>query len=263
MGPGAAQTRAILIDLSVAAGIGVTLALLGPFGSFEMPFPSRLVYWVLLTVGGYAIFRPVMHTAERLAARLDLPLPAMWAAGCLIASVPMSVLVWLANGIGGEVRPVSLQSAAYHYGNVLVISALVTVVYWLTHRRADDDGELAPVPVHVTPPVDAPPSPVRFLDRLPPGTGRDLIALEMQDHYVMAHTASGSALILMRMRDAIEELDGFDGAQVHRSWWVARSAVTSVKRDGRNMRLVLKRGLEAPVARSQVNALQDAGWLPG
>ena len=57
------------------------------------------------------------------------------------------------------------------------------------------------------------------------------------------------------------ELEGIDGAQVHRSWWVARDAVEDVKRDGRNLRLVLPGGLEAPVSRARVVELKEAGWF--
>ena len=83
----------------------------------------------------------------------------------------------------------------------------------------------------------------------------------MEDHYVRAHTVLGSELILLRMRDAVGELEGIDGAQVHRSWWVARDAVEDVKRDGRNLRLVLPGGLEAPVSRARVVELKEAGWF--
>ncbi len=259
MTPFAARIRTILIDLSIAAAIGAVLALLGPFGSFAIPFPLRLAYWVLLTVGGYVIYRPVMATAEGLAERLDLPTGAMWAAGCLVASVPMSVLVWLADEVNGALRTPSFQLAALYYGNVVVIAGIVTLVYWITHQRPPLD----PVPARppAQPAAEASAAAVRFLERLPPGAGRDLVALEMQDHYVMAHMRAGSHMILMRMRDAIDELAGIDGAQVHRSWWVARDAVQGVIRDGRNLKLMLPRGLEAPVARSQVAALQEAGWL--
>ena len=83
----------------------------------------------------------------------------------------------------------------------------------------------------------------------------------MEDHYVRAHTAMGSDLILMRMRDAVSELDGLEGEQVHRSWWVARGAVEDVKRGGRNIRLVLSGGLEAPVSRANVAPLKAGGWF--
>ena len=56
-------------------------------------------------------------------------------------------------------------------------------------------------------------------------------------------------------------LDGIDGAQVHRSWWVARDAVEGVEREGRSVRLVLPRGIAAPVARSRMAELTKAGWF--
>ena len=83
----------------------------------------------------------------------------------------------------------------------------------------------------------------------------------MEDHYVRAHTMLGSDLVLLRLRDALGELDGIEGAQVHRSWWVARDAVESVERDGRSVRLVLPRGIAAPVARSRIAELTKAGWF--
>ena len=62
-------------------------------------------------------------------------------------------------------------------------------------------------------------------------------------------------------RDAMAHVAHIEGQQVHRSWWVARLAVEDVRRDGRNVRLVLAGGLEAPVARAQVSELRDAGWF--
>ncbi|MDP1910079.1 MAG: LytTR family DNA-binding domain-containing protein, partial [Hyphomicrobium sp.] len=70
-----------------------------------------------------------------------------------------------------------------------------------------------------------------------------------------------SALILLRMRDAEAELTGVDGLRIHRSWWVARSAVEKVLRDGRGYKLRLTNGLEPPVARDRVAALKAAGWI--
>jgi len=49
--------------------------------------------------------------------------------------------------------------------------------------------------------------------------------------------------------------------QVHRSWWVARGAVEDVLREGRNLRLGLARGIEAPVARAKIAELKDARWI--
>ena len=103
--------------------------------------------------------------------------------------------------------------------------------------------------------------PARFLDRLPPKLrGAAIRAVQAEDHYLRIHTDRGSDLILMRLSDAVEELEGLEGAQTHRSWWVAREAVRGVERgDGRAV-LTLKGGLRAPVSRRYARALREADW---
>ncbi|MBA2770773.1 MAG: LytTR family transcriptional regulator DNA-binding domain-containing protein, partial [Sphingomonas sp.] len=100
-----------------------------------------------------------------------------------------------------------------------------------------------------------------FLERLPMAIRHQLIALEMEDHYVRAHAPGTSILVLLRMRDAVAELADIDGERVHRSWWVRRDAVERVAGGGRNLRLILTGGIEAPVARERVATLRAAGWM--
>ena len=100
-----------------------------------------------------------------------------------------------------------------------------------------------------------------FLNRMPPRIGRELLCLQMEDHYVRAHTARGSDLILTPLKDAIAELADIEGMQVHRSWWVARTAVAGPVANGRNLALRLTNGLEVPVNRASVAKLKLAGWL--
>jgi DNA-binding LytR/AlgR family response regulator len=75
---------------------------------------------------------------------------------------------------------------------------------------------------------------------------------------VRAHTDLGSDLILTPLRAAMAEIDGL---QVHRSWWVARSAVTAALVDGRKHSLRLTNGLDVPVSRASVAKLRALGWL--
>ncbi len=83
----------------------------------------------------------------------------------------------------------------------------------------------------------------------------------MEDHYVRVHTPQGSSLVLMSLSQAMAGLKDLEGAQTHRSWWVARSAIVGVVEDGRNLRLRLSGGLEAPVSRARVGQLRADGWL--
>ncbi|RZJ40739.1 MAG: LytTR family transcriptional regulator, partial [Brevundimonas sp.] len=104
-------------------------------------------------------------------------------------------------------------------------------------------------------------APSRFLDRLPPKLrGATIRAVQSEDHYLRLHTDRGSDLILMRLSDALSELEGLEGAQTHRSWWVARHAVRSVSRGEGRATLTLDDGLEVPVSRRYARALREAGW---
>ncbi|MDJ0276362.1 LytTR family DNA-binding domain-containing protein [Sphingomonas sp. 2R-10] len=256
------DARRLLIDLTIMTLVGSLLAVLGPFGTFAVPFALRLAYWVGIVLAGYALYLPAAVVATRLARRMALPEAALWVAACIAATVPMTIVTWAVGGLWHPLHPPSAEGWLGSYAHVLVLGSAITSIFWFRCRR---EGEATAVPpagtAAVAPAIAAPPTLPAFLDRLPPHLGRDLIALEMEDHYVRAHTAAGSTLILMRMRDAVAELAAVDGRLVHRSWWVARAHVAGTARDGRNVRLILTGGIEAPVARGQAEALQAAGWL--
>lgn len=264
--------RQIIIDLSVLTAIGIVLGILAPLGTGYMGLAGRILYWVTLALAGYLLYKPIGAVALSLRTLLDLPAWFLWTASVLVASIPMAVLVWVVNAGGRAPTMPSLEIALSHYFAVSVVGAVITLMFNLFPATSvqspvgDGTGNVpvasqASLPAAVgsaATPSSGKPS---FLDRLPPELGSELIALEMEDHYVRAHTALGNELVLLRMRDAVTELDGIDGKQIHRSWWVARGAVADVKREGRNVRLVLDNGLEAPVSRANVTPLKDAGWI--
>ncbi|MGB0696330.1 MAG: LytTR family DNA-binding domain-containing protein [Rhodospirillaceae bacterium] len=125
------------------------------------------------------------------------------------------------------------------------------------------------IPGGLPAPVEAPaqqdagePTPDLRLARMPEGLDGSIISIESEDHYLRIRTNSGSdGLILGRLTDAAQELGEHAGRRVHRSWWVARSAVAGSERRGRSMILKLKDGREVPVARAQVQTLRSEGWL--
>jgi DNA-binding LytR/AlgR family response regulator len=177
----------------------------------------------------------------------------LWAAVLLIAAVitaPLSGAVLARIAFLQHVPltwPIVREVAPQVFAGALVMTALAVMLRrhpTQTHAAAPD----APAP--------------RFLARLPPRlAGAELYAVEAEDHYLRLHTSQGQDLILMRLSDAIEELEGLEGAQTHRSWWVARAAVADAERlDGRAV-LTLKDGAEAPVSRGFAKTLRSAGWF--
>lgn len=252
--------REWVIELVVMVAVGVTLAALGPFGSFAIgSFGARLAYWVPAALIGYAIFRPTTLAAFAIARRLDLSELGAAVVGVLVAAVPASFAIAYFGGYRPGAEP-SFDQLFQLYVQVGVIGVLVMTLFILigrnssTSERSADARPAAPV-------MARPISTAPFLSRLPGAWADRLVALEMEDHYVRAHGHGTSALILLRMRDAEAELAGIDGMRVHRSWWVARSAVEKVLRDGRGYKLRLTNGLEPPVARDRIAVLKAAGWL--
>ena len=242
------------MELAIVAAIGAVLAALGPFGSFAIgDYGARLAYWLPGSILGYAAFKPIFAIGIWTARRLDFPAPAGMIAGVLAAAVPASLLILWWNGrLGNIITP---DRGFQLYVQVAIIGGIIAFLFTLIERAtgrapAASDGGGDPEEANVP-----------FLNRLPADVAADLVALEMEDHYVRAHSPGRSTLILMRMRDAEVELGKTDGMRVHRSWWVARDAVQNVSRDGRRLVLELRGGLKAPVARDSVRALREAGWL--
>mgnify|MGYP005855786519 CR=1 FL=1 len=273
--------RRIMIDLTVMVAIGVFLGVIGPFGSIAAPLPVRIASWIGFALLGYVFYRPMDPLATWAHRTLDLPRWALLIGTCLIATVPMSFAVIAIGSLPDAPSWPGLEPALATYFSVLVIGGAVTAFFNLAKPgqsapAAPSSAATAPppmaapgpIPAPMLSPVFAPPPPPPsstllpnpLVDQLPADLGSDIIALEMEDHYVRVHTALGSALVLMRLRDAMALVEG-EGMQVHRSWWVARHAVEDVLRDGRNIRLKLARGIEAPVARANVAALRDARWI--
>lgn len=272
----AAFWRKILTDLAIMTVIGLFLAIIGPFGSIDNPFPVRLLSWLAFSYAGYLIYSPMGYFVDRGHETLDLPMVPLWFAAVLAATVPMTVLVYIVQFMPNWPPVPPLEEALTSYFYVFVIGGGVTLLFNVigsgTQKTTpqspglDDRVEAAMEEQTLPPKVQSGDDESEgksnpLLDQLPVQLGSDVIALEMEDHYVRVHTPLGSELVLMRLRDAMVHLTEIEGRQVHRSWWVARLAVEDVKRDGRNIRLLLPGGLEAPVSRAQVSELKDAGWI--
>jgi hypothetical protein len=99
-----------------------------------------------------------------------------------------------------------------------------------------------------------------FVDRLPKNLGRNILAIEAEDHYVRVHTDLGNTLIPGRFSEAMGALHALDGLRVHRSYWVRRSAVASVELQGRGLQLTLTNGLKVPVSHAYKEVARQAGF---
>lgn len=256
--------RRLAAEIGILCALTLLLALLGPFGSYATPLAPRLLHWALYLATGYLFFRPVIAAGGALAQQTGLPRPAAIAAACALGAFPTSMVI-LFGSAGTAWRSVSGAAVASAYLQTLIVGATVTIVQLLAGRGAAQAPPPAAPPITSPPPLQpvaapAPIAPTALLELLPPHLRGPILCLENEDHYVRVHTDRGSALVLMRMRDAVAQLEGM-GERVHRSWWVARSAVVTATRQDRNWRLRLVDGREVPVARTSVAELRARGWL--
>lgn len=250
----------------VTTGTGLCLGLLGPFGSYLNPgLGWRLLYWCGSIWLGLLVFGGTWLAWRRLAARLGRgrwpALAAMMAgATCVLAAVTRiaAMMIWpglhrfapgwgvwyLQSGLiaaaGAAFMCIVRRPAAYAPPASASASASAS---------ADTGADTGAGGVITGRPARA----ARF--------GHDVIALQMEDHYVRVHTRGGSRLVHMTLTEAMEALGPVEGLRTHRSWWVSRAAVNRVEGTPRAMRLHLQGDVVAPVARGAVALLREKGWL--
>jgi hypothetical protein len=95
-----------------------------------------------------------------------------------------------------------------------------------------------------------------FLERFDPPLKGQVFAVQAQEHYVRVITAEGAPTTLYRFGDALRELEGLAGMQVHRSFWVADAGVVALKNGRRGMRIVLRNGEQVPVSARHAEPVQ-------
>ena len=236
---------------AVAIVAALLLTVSGAFDTGATPFAVRLGYWLLVMAAG-SVWGQLCQRFLR--QRLDMDSRPWLYVVILTAmvAVPMCLFVWAVTGfffLGGPYPPSYLPLLVIPV--TTVTAAVCAAIVFL--------GRSSTVQTHAF--VDSAIR-TRFLERLPPGLrGARLIAVEAEDHYLRIHTDRGSDLILMRLSDALSELAGVEGAQTHRSWWVAKEAVRNAVRGDGRATLMLEGGLTAPVSRRYARALRQAGWF--
>ncbi len=261
--------HALLVYVWVPVGLGLLFGWIGTGRTGTWPLALSISFWVLCSWSNWLLCdctsRASAWILRRQGAGLWLVLlTGAIAAQLLVYPVNYALVGFFQNSLLPDVVsrpsvPATLVS--------LIKSSVPGVALWIginlaLHRfmglsRYGYPLE-SPPPAEIER-VEAPaPS---FFGRIPAHLGTSVQALAAEEHYMRVYTDRGSALMLYRTSDAIRELAGRDGCQVHRSYWVAREAVAEVVRTGGQVSLRLHDGLLVPVSRSFRVAAMAAGLL--
>ena len=238
--------------LAVATVVGIALGVVGPFGSYgNGGIVMRMACWTAMLWIGTILLRLSVGPALAYAPALGVSRYVAAAIATVLACLPLAVIVALINRELWPQYTSSLRPLDWYAQTLFVAGVLVAASLWFEQMRSAQ--AVARAAKVAAPSTKA----AQFAPQLLAQT----LCLQMEDHYIRVHTATGSELVLLPMRQAIEHLGKVEGLRVHRSWWVSRAAVRAVSRHGRALVLELSNGLRVPVARNNVASLRSAGWL--
>lgn len=220
----------------------VLLGLSGPFNTMDaFSLVPRMLFWGVVVVVTYAIGGFISVYMKKVLARRGLPMITRVTLTGILTGIAVTLFIF---GINLLVVGREFLQWQYIIGssiNTFLVASLISAA--LNYFETTSD----------TPNVK------RLLSRLELDKRGAIISLSVQDHYVEVATAMGQSLLLIRLSDAIAEVDGVNGMQVHRSHWVAHNQIVSAKRTGDRGILNMSNGHEIPVSRSYMKAAKDAG----
>ena len=235
---------------TITIAMAFFLSLTGAMGSYDTPILARIGYWLTVMLAGTI----TVQLIRLLTCRFRTLEPLTEAIVQFALAVPaVSLTVWLVGSLYFSRTP-NPAALRFLISPVIVITFAMSALQYALERT--------PRQSHAHPTLRPAEPALAFRERLPFKYQKaDIYALSAEDHYLRVHTSAGQTLVLMRLYDAIRELDGIEGSQVHRSWWVARDAVRDVTRGDGRLTLAIKGDVEAPVSRSYAKVLKAEGWF--
>lgn len=240
------------------------LALSGLYGSFAYPFFVRWFYWATLVGIGIWLNDALSRQMDPILE--SRPWLVRWLVRSTALTIPLFAFVAVIESLAGNPVPAS------YYLDMAIKVWLVTAA--LTAFGMRDTNVETPQEQAFDEGLKLPGDSDRSIDPLPPGIPKvlervqpalknaNLLALAAEDHYVRVITDAGEELILLRFSDAIDETTPIKGLQVHRSWWVAETAIETAKKGKSGPELRLKNNQIVPVSRRRLPAVKHIGWLP-
>lgn len=256
-----------MAEAGVVALIAVLVAVFDLIPVGEVALGARLALWLAGFLAAWLVYLALARVGIAVARLLGLA--DYWGHALAVPFVGLAVAYGVLGLVGGRAAMFGAQFSAV-WVQALVVAAGFFALFFVLYARAEHAPEPAPVPepmdsvARPDPPSPAPPVPgvaaSALHQRLEPGFPA-ILALSAEDHYVRVIAETKSVLALMPLTEAAALMPEGSGAQVHRSWWVATSAVTGQRRAGRDLHLVLAGGLTAPVSRSRIADLRALGWI--
>ena len=232
---------------------GILIAILtvaGPFGTYEsVTFEWRFVYWSSVVIVSSILGYQAAYVSRAITRRSH---PVMTDA---VTTLLMVATFAPFNHFLTQAVVVPTPGEGPTFIEMVVYVASISFGI-LTGRRFIPGLEERN---YVSPDHDS--NQPRLMRRLSPATQGAVLRISSQDHFVDITTERGTDRLRMRLADAVAEMDGVRGHLIHRSHWVAETAIRSVEREQGRIQLRLTNGDTVPVSRTYKAELENAGVL--
>lgn len=223
---------------------GFALGLLGPFGQADRFLPvERIGLWVAYLTLGLPLLFFVRNSTDRVLRNPSWIITGLVTA--LITCFPLLLWVETLGLIQGRALPETASDWTWSMGEALLAALFALAVfegYTQLRKRAYRVGAKkveGPV-VHET------------LNQVVRADAGKIYGFCAEGHYGRIFCETGEHFVDRPFSDLMRSAATSDGVQVHRSWWVAKGAVSSFRRIGSAGELTLLNGVKVPVARRRM-----------
>lgn len=240
-------------SLAVLGLVSLVLGMSGPFQTFELlELLPRLVYWTAICtltylagwLAGSYVLRMITSRTENIVWHILGPGCAAGLAVWPVVTIINLITFGSDDGTDGGHWINSGSQLIY----CVMISIILSAVSTLVKNSAQEQMPTMPT----TP---------KIVSRLPLNLRGNLISLSVQDHYVEVTTSNGAGLVHFRLTDAIDDCDGIEGLQIHRSHWIALTGIKSVFRQNGKVLVETTKGDVLPVSRTYLPKVKELGLL--
>lgn len=232
----------------------------------EFGLVANYIYWICRVLAEAGIFIAVLVAIERYLGKLLLEW-GTFAVAILVSLVPFALTITAFDlivglpelGLNDDSAALLSTSRLFGYELIYLLDNHVVLCLMLLLPRLIQTYSLSEPSEQSRPLVepDASTSLNFFIKSFKPPLRGELCSVEAQEHYVQVVSSEESRMVLYRFSDVVRQMPESIGMQVHRSHWVAHSAVKETVMQGQTMKLALKDGRFVPVSRTFRHAVES------
>lgn len=227
--------------------IAAVLAQIAPYDTDQIQnFGLRFLYWASICLGSWFTWNLINHQLEP---KINKPYILVGSLVTFLMTLPLTLFIILVNILFLRNAQSPIDILFFWLQLIITSQSIYFLIYLIISQTIKSRN------VEQTLNTSTP----HFLKNI----GGSLLYIKSEDHYLRIKTTAENKLILYKISDAIKQLDEshIEGMIIHRSHWVAKSAIKSHKKDGRKNLLILSNDEQLPVSTTYLKNLKSQSYI--